>query len=396
MSHRDPQQISTGRTPWRRQLQLRLFPALANDGPEPVSSLTVAVGSVEAVAYWQPWQKEEAHRRLRILCEWLDEQLNHPVRVTRVDRHIRHVTVFDGLVYTVDAERRCIGSGALIKGRHEPSDCLFELGHPLTTHRWLPPILSNLGLADPNQADIFFDASEANDVEQWLSETAYRLLRRNPEFRELRRTLPGLFGVPRDIYSIALASRPRPIGPLIDSRALNDVWRNEPAFRQVARENPQLLPLLFAFVDQIPMGEIVHTPDPVQALKKHFRDAGLSEAAWRYVVRHGARLFRVPWEVSGKQPALEVATRYLDVLQSAGLPPPPPPSVARAILHGYNPHRSSHADIAAKFHLCIDPVALRAGLLEADRRRRTGKVGDFAEEFLGVCWWSEALIKLLD
>jgi hypothetical protein len=388
--------MSTGRTPWRRQLQLRLFPVLADDGPEPVTSLVVAARSVEAVAYWKPWQKEEANRRLRVLCEWLDAHLDQPARLTRIDTHIRQVKVFDGLIYTVDTERRRITSGALIKGRYEQSEGIFEVGHPLITHRWLAPILRNLGLADLSQADIFFDTAEIDDVGHWLAEAAYRLLRRNPEFRQLRRTLPGLFGIPRDIYSIALASRPRPVGPLIDSRALNDVWRNGLAFRQVARENPQLLPLLFAFVDQIPMGETVSTPDPVQTLKKHFRDAGLSEAAWRYVVRHGARLFRVPWEVSGKQPALEVATRYMEVLQSAGLPPPPPPSVARVLLHGYNPHRNVHATIGVNFHDLIDPVALRAGLMEADRRRRMGRVDGFAEEFLGVCWWSEALLELLD
>jgi hypothetical protein len=388
--------MSAGRTPWRRQLQLRLFPALADDDPEPVTSLTVAARSVEAVAYWESWQKEEACRRLRVLCEWFDAQLDHPAHVTRIDAHIRQVTVFDGLVYTVDVKRRCIESGGLIKGRHEPSEAVVEVGHPLTTHRWLPPILRNLGLADFSQADIFFDTSEIGDVEQWLAEAAYRLLLRNPEFRQLRRTLPGLFGIPRDIYSIALASRSRPIGPLIDSRQINTVWRNEPAFRQVARENPQLLPLVFAFVEQNPMGETVCATDPVQTLKKHFLGTGLSEASWRYLVRHGARLFRVPWQVSGKQPALEVATRYLNVLQSAGLPPPPPPSVARVLLHSYNPHQRTHACISEQFHLTIDPVALRAGLLEADRRRRVGHVEGFAEEFLGVCWWSEALLEFLD
>jgi hypothetical protein len=396
MSNPDSSKISTGRTPWRRQLQLRLIPAIGDDGPEPVTSLAVAARSVKAIADWKSWQKEEAARRLQILCEWLDEQLDQPVRVTRNRTHIRQVTVFGSLVYTVDTKRRHISSGAMIKGRQEQSEGIIEVGHPLITHRWLAPILRNLGLADISQADIFFDTSETDDAEQWLAKTAYRLLRRNPEFRQLRRTLPGLFGIPQDIYSIALASRPRPVGPLIDSRTLNDVWRNERSFRQVARENPQLLPLLFAFVDQIPMGETIQTPDPVQMLKKHFREAGLSEAAWRYLVRHGVRLFRIPWEVSGKQPALEVATRYLELLQDVGLPPPPPPSVVRVLLHGYNPHRNIYASIGAHFHLVIDPVALRAGLLEADRRRDMGALEGFAEEFLGVCWWSETLHKLLD
>lgn len=158
------------------------------------------------------------------------------------------------LAYDINVDRRAILSGTVFHGRHEPSNVLFEIGRPLTSHLWLMPVL-NLNLANATQGDLFFVDSELDDIAQWLADPAYRLLLRNPDFREFRRNqLPKLFKLPKDIYSIALASRPRPAGPLIDSRTFNDVWRNEKAFRQVARENPHLLPLLQAFIEQVPTG----------------------------------------------------------------------------------------------------------------------------------------------
>jgi len=397
MSRNDLTHMSKGRTPWRRHFQLRSKPVPKEIDPEPVTTLSYAARTAEPPTYLPDWQRQEALRRLLILCEWLDERLDRPAHTYSKRKDYRQVHVFDGLYYSINYEDRYIASGTLVNGEKTHTKGIFEVGRPLTSRVWLLPILKNLNLANSVQGDIFFDASMIADIGWWLADTAYRLLLRNPEFQELRRiTLPRLFKLPKDIYSIALASRPRPIGPLIDSRTVNDVWKNEKAFRQVARENPHLLPLLLAFIEQIPPGQTVHTKDPIMTLKDKFRESGLSEASWRYVVRHGSRIFRVPWEISNGQSPLEVAIRYLEALQFADLPPPPPPSVVKAFLHGYNNHRDHDARITEHFQCKVDPVVLRVGFWEADRRRRESLVEGFAEEFLGVCWWSEGVPYLLD
>ena len=397
MSQNDLSHMSSGRIPWRRLFQLRHNSPARDAEPKPVLSLGSASKSAEPPLYMADWQQFEAKRRLTTLCEWLDDRLDQAAHTSAISKHLRRITVFESLAYEINTDRRSIVSGTLVQGRYEPNNVVFEIGRPLTSHLWLIPVLKNLNLADAAQGDLFFVDSELDDIAQWLAQTTYRLLLRNPDFQEFRRIgLPKLFKLPKDIYSIALASRPRPIGPLMDSRMFNDVWRNEKAFRQVARENPHLLPLLQAFIEKIPDGETVQTKDPVLTLKKSFRDSGLSEASWRYVVHHGSKLFRDAWSSTRGQPALEVAVRYLDALESAGLPPPPPPSIVKAWLHGYNPHRENDARIEAHFQHMIDPVALRAGLIEADRLRQMGEVEGFAEEFLGVCWWSEHILELLD
>ena len=396
MSECTPSHVSVGRTPWRRQLQLRLFPPGVDDEPIPVFTLSYKARKIEADGNWRSDQRDEAQRRLRVLCEWLDTHLDDPIRVSTAGPGVRQVRVLDNLVFTTDANRREISCAYQLDGEMHPGDWIFEVGHPLISPRWLVPVIASLDLFGYRQGDIVFDASEGAELRDWLAGTAYRLLRRDPEFCALRRRLPGLFRIPPEILSIALACRPRPVGPLIDSRSINDVWRNEKAFRLVARENSQLLPLLFAFVSRIPDGETVHTKDPIQTVKDEFRKGGISDAAWRYLTKHGARIFRIPWELTGKQCPMEVAIRYLHALDEAGLPPPPPPSVQRVLLHGYNPHVNDAITLEEHFQVLIDPVALRAGLLEADRRRRQGTVAGFAEEFLGVCWWSGHIPELLD
>ena len=388
---------SRGRTPWLRHLQLRPVVAAKPVEPEPVYSLAYATRNAEPLAYFTDWQKEEAKYRLKTLCNWLDDKLENPVHVTSIGKRDRRVIVFDSLAYSIHLESRFVISGEILNGRYESNDFSIEIGHPLTSSYWLRSVAKNLNLADGVQGDLMFNANIADDLAQWLADNAYRALLRNPDFQQLRRdTLPRQFKLPREILSIALVSRIRPQGPLLDSRTLNHVWRNEPAFRQVARENPHLLPLLLAYVEQIPSGTTIRTKDPILTLKTAFREAGLSEAAWRYVVRHGSRLFKIAWQVAAGQPHFEVATRYLTALDFVDLPPPPPPSIINALLHGYNPHRRNDARIGNQFQAEIDPVALRAGLLEADRRRRLNTLQGFDEEFLGVCWWSEGLDAPLD
>jgi hypothetical protein len=330
------------------------------------------------------------------LCGWLEKRLEKPVRARITGKNHRRVTVFEGLSYAINSDQRYIEADQVINGAYEPCGVAFEIGRPLRTRNWILYILENLDLANASQRDLFFNATMIDDFAQWITDTAYRSLLRDPRFQELRRALPRLFKIPRDIYSIALAARPRPVGPLLNSRTVNIVWRNEQAFRQVARENPHLLPLLLSYIDRYPANRPVNIMDPVKLIKHGLRESGLSEATWRYLSRHGSRLFRIPWEVTDGQGLFEVAIRFLEALQSAGLPPPPPPSVVKAFLHGYNAHCGNNARIGKHFHARVNPVALRAGLLEADRRRQAGAVEGFAEEFLGVCWWSEWASNLLD
>lgn len=338
----------------------------------------------------------DLRERLRLLCGRLDDCLDRPARIRRLGTLGRRIVVFGKLTYDVRTRERCITTGRLRNGKHFTEDGVFEVNRPLSSSRWLWPVIAGLGLADDRQTDLLLNDREGAAV-RWLADAAHRLLLRRPDFQHFRKVvLPEMFAVPQDIRWIAMASRIGPVGPLLDSRTLNYAWSNERAFRQVAQENPQLLPLLLALVEHIPPGASLQAKDPVRALKDAFLEAGLKDSAWRYVACHGARIFQLPWRIAVGQPSLEVAFRYLTALQAAGLPPPPPPSLVRVLLHGFNAHHGSRARIGNQFHCGIDPVVLSKGLAEADRRRQQGSVAGFAEEFLGVCWWAERALVFLD
>lgn len=385
--------VTKVRTPWRSTMQLRTQNGAKASLCRHTMGLGHAAQRVAPIALPDSWQRQEAKHRLVVVCNWLEGRLSKPVRIRRLTGNARRIEVFESLTYTIRPQEKHIFSGELRDGHNVPTDYNFELGRPLMTSIWLRPVLERLGLYQRDQGDLFFEEEVADEVNVWIADTAYRLLLREPDFQNLRRlTLPEAFGFPSDIYGIALASRTHPVGPLLKSQVLNLVWRNLRAFRLVARENPQLLPLLLAYVQQIPPGTKVNCKDPVAALKSALLEAGLSEAAWRYAARHGARLFRIPWAISADVQPFAV----VNVLDVAGLPPPPPPTVVKALLYGYNPNRRQQVRIQHNFHKDINRQALRAGLLEADKRRSEGNMAGFTEQFLGVCWWSEDISILLD
>lgn len=380
---------ATGRTPWRPWVQLREVAPRGDTIKHGFPFLTDAASKVSRQPEQRDWHWDDVRFRLKVLCDWLEKRLPNPVRTRKLKGGGKRVDLFNTVTYTFLPNMQGVLAGKLVGGRYEQTNWDVEIGKPLSSAWWLRLVIERLGLCDELQADLFNDGHDPAVITEWLADTAYRLLLREPLFRKLRNvTLPNAFDLPKDIHGIALASRIRARGAYLTSYQLNLVLKNLRAFKQVARENPQLLPLLYAYINQIPKGAVVNTKDPVMALKSAIRDEGLSEAAWRYLTRHGSRLFHVPWELDTQQSAFSVAMSYLRMLDYANLPPPPPPTVARALLHGYNDHRGHRVRISSQFEKVIDPVGLRLGLIEADKMRRQPGMAEFTEEFMGVCWWA--------
>lgn len=403
--------VSVGRNPWRRWLQLRPDTAMASakpptatvpldtpdtpDTPDTIDSINTlrhAARNAEPPRELTPRQRDETRTLLWLICDWLDARMDAPLGVSKLGDG-QHLLVFlDSIGYEVDTRRRTITSGSITR-----QDCYVahfdnpELGRPLSEPHTIYLILQSLELLDRRQGDLFFDGAPVGLAGDWLVATLHTLLLRHPVIRRLREcTLPELLPIPRDILSIALACRAVPHGPVISAQELCMVWRHEVPFRQVARENPQLLPLVLAHYQWRAHSSDDHPEgDPIRLLKTHLLHLRQGSAVWRYVVRHGARLFKPVWQATQGQQPLRVASNYLDALEFAGLPPPPPPSLVDAFLHSYGEHAGEQARILRGFYRQIHPVALRAAFREADQRRRNGDLTGFIDEFLGVCRWSE-------
>lgn len=388
--------LSNGRRPWTRQIQLRGDAAVEISPETRVTGMRQAVRKMVQSGLFSARQHLGTASRLVIASEWLEKHLARPVRVQKLRPNVWRVVVFGCLTYTVFPDEGRIASGRRVGKGHEYFDFTFEVGKPLATPYWIRYVLEHIGLIDRSQQDLLCSDEDLKQDMRLLEVTLYRLLLREPLFRELRdKTLPRALNIPRDILWIAMASRTRQKGPMLTSYELARVWRNAAAFRQVARENPQLLPLLNAFLFWRRKDFKPEDGDPVAAIKAALRRDGLSDAAWRYLTRHGARLFKVAWSITGPQTSFGVARHYLQALEYAGLPPPPPPSVARAFLHAHAEHIRHDVRLNEGFERAIDPDVLGLSLREADIQRSSPFLPGFIEEFLAVCQWSSEIGVLM-
>lgn len=350
-----------------------------------ISVLSQRAGRIPPPARFTPWQQQEARRRLLLLCDWLHARLDRPVRNVKGRPGVRSLVVFECIAFNVYEAQGGIAPSVLPSGRI-PKQFDFEIGRPLRTDWWLWPVLEKLKLADTAQCDLLFAGATGEQLARWLADSAFRLVRRDARFRRLREhTLPAWFKLPADLLRIALFARPRPEGAFLNINELNRVLRHADAFRRVAREQPRLLPLLHALLERWPPGRPLVGVDAMRQIKALFIEEGVSQQAWRYLARHGARLFTALWCEARGQPLMKVAAPYLIALDFASLPPPPPPSVARALLHAFGRQSGMVAHVDTSFLSPVPSSMLRSGLIEADRLRQRGTLGDFAETLIDVC-----------
>lgn len=325
-------------------------------------------------------------QRLARLCAWLNRRLEEPpIAIQRGPS--RQVTIFGCVGYNVDfVLRRVSGARIFPNGARQELSVEVELLQPLTTSYWLSWVIEDLGLsAGKAQLPLFATANEACLHDQWLVDTAYGLLKADPRFEELRKeTLPQAFALPREFVSLSLLSRHAHwTSGFVPRSTFNLVWQHETLFRRVARESPQLLKLLevFLWYDKLPLVQ-----DPVAEMRDYFRACGFTDATWRYVHKHGSRLFRAAWEISVDKSKLAVSISYLRELEAAGLPPPPAPSLAVAWFRCF---AGLHSGVQFRGNWCTaDSTVIRAVLLEGDRRRCEPDFARYVGDAVGVLHWA--------
>lgn len=333
-------------------------------------------------------------RRLLSLCRHLEAQLQTPVSVKH-DADGRTVTVFGSVAYRVDDSSKTISPGRVDRdGRFRAADYRVELLRPLCTSWWLRLVIQDLGVSDrSDQGHLLLSDQEIADAETWLADTAYCLLKADLRFQQIRfQGLPQALNLDPELTTIALGARPRGRRLHLLSNLYSTVWQYETEFRRVAGENPRLLPLLAVCAQKRGLDP---NHDPVQQIRELFAAAGLSKAAWRYVTRHGARVFKLPWAMAAHQALADVAVEYLRVLDEAGLPPPPPPAVINAWLRVYVARGTDRVHF--RWGWCDVPRdVLAIALRQADRHRYSDSLAAFVEAFLGVVQWAGATTPTLD
>lgn len=233
----------------------------------------------------------------------------------------------------------------------------------------------------------------------WLASRAQALLLRDKQFQFLIRTdLPRAMKLPPELERLCLAMRPRPYGNSLRAHQVQRVIAAQDSLHRVQFENPQLLRLTGAFIETENLD--ASSRDPVQSLKEALRARGVQPATWRYIVKHGDRILKLPWRLTREQPAFEVAVMYWLAMQAAGLPAPAPPAITRAWLQAFNVSKmfSEQITLSPDFYKGMDPRVLSMAFREAHMHRNDSpaRLSDFIVEFLGVCWWCKRDRKVFD
>lgn len=375
------------RSPWRPYLQLRKCRSSNSAGKfTPSQEIDVAAQSTVPPS-WPTHMQDEARHRLIKVCEWLKPRLKEAPHIRELTNELKMIRFLDVLVIFVDSSKHEIRPFVGSHFNKRIDFFKFELGQVRPNYFLAKTIVEHL---QSRQMDLFITDDEQTLITSWVNATVFGLLGRNKDFHKLvKQEIPSAIGLPQDLFSIALAARIRPRGPILDLKTFNIVWRHEVHFRQIARENPQLLQLLMAYFTRF--GGATMEDDPVKVMKDEMLLFGVSEAGWRYLTKHGTRLFKTVWEsLWSPRKSFHEGAAYLCALQHAGLPPPPPPSIIKVWLHAYNDHVGDEiSGISEGFSQCIDGRVLRIALTEAAKRRHRLSNPGFKEDFIGVCRLAE-------
>ena len=270
----------------------------------------------------QRWGLEAIVQRLLLqFASQLDDWLRQPLWVEMAPGE-RRIVLFELETFVVhDAAR---GDGNEMVCTLGPD---FQLWPFLSRREWRCVLAAALHACEGDALKRVLPVLQVR-IHPWVIATCQHLLGTDSRFRQLRNVAAiKAFGFERDLVSIALRARIPGEAQALTWVQFRTVRRRASAFRQVARENPRLLSMLTAALED---GSVDMTPDPIAALANRVKTE-VSPQAWRYFAKHGGRLLRLLSQLFVISP-MDASMSYLRMLALAGFPPPPPPRLMRAWL----------------------------------------------------------------
>lgn len=343
----------------------------------------------------------EALRYLILVCKWFDERIDDLPRVIVLHVGVRRIEVFENIAWIVDENNRTLDYGTLASGRFRSYSIWFSVLSPLAMtppSLWLRDIMEHLGITRKGlSAESMGEEaySEAIRRYRWVLDTAYDLLLNDPNFIRLSEVLlPAALDLPKEVVAIALGARQADLDELyLDCRTFKRAWCHLEDFRAVARDAPNMLQLFYLLCNPALKEPEFASPDPLLSIKRYLKSNGLTEATWRYVVRHSPNLFRGFWnEFTNIHQQRGQTIGFLLCLQDAKLPPPPTDDVV-SLLGKY--HWDNFGQSIPLLHR-IQPMIVRAAIIEGNRRAQAAQLESFAQELQDVFWWSGTLTRPLD
>ncbi len=264
--------------------------------------------------------KEHLREYLGYILGKLDVLLDDPVKID-TQTISREVYVLGCMKYRFNAVTRELDVNSRIIGNiYRKEENHFEVLHPLSSSFWLRYLVQTWRSRQKDR--------RSSKYENWVATVIYQQLLKDRRFIRLRETLFKAFDLDMTLVTIALRARMETKNVLLVSWLYQLVWQHENIFRQVNRENPQLLPVLTLAIKS---GKLAFEADPITELKRAFLADGVSESGWKYLCLHGSKIFKPIWNSPYDSDWLTIID-YLVFLQKAHLPAPPSPLVFEILI----------------------------------------------------------------
>jgi hypothetical protein len=247
--------------------------------------------------------------------------------------------------------------------------------------RWIQGLLCELGAIRLPLA--LLSETERADLLVWLQAMLTPMLRRDERFHRLRREMRETLCFDPDLIRLALRTRESDDRNALTGLHLKLVWQHEAHLRVVEKDAPRLLHLAFEL-----RKELAEAPaaEAVKGLKALLSGYGLTDAGWRYLLRHGDKPIRA---TSGGRLKVNELVLLTQALAMAGGHPPP----SRALRAAWGPRflaieswGTEHPDSVLMW-LKTEPRLAGAILKAANQAKRTPRYAQFIDDVTAVLWW---------
>jgi hypothetical protein len=217
----------------------------------------------------------------------------------------------------------------------------------------------------------------------WLAATLTPMLRRDARLQRLRQELRQALCFDSSLFRLALRTRWNG-GPdgLVGSRLI-EVWRQVDHLRVVEQDAPRLLPLAYRVIDKLAELPAAET---LQGLKALLRPSRLTDAGWRYLLKHRSATICA---TGGGRLTVEGLARLAQALALAGGHPPPSAALREAIRPRFMPMATRGADHKDSILTWLKTERRLVGaiLKAANEAKRTPEYGRFLDQVTAVLWW---------
>ena len=318
---------------------------------------------------------------LPALLNDLDHRFDQPLQVSD-SGPLRTITALGFVRYTIDRDARCVSSAMLAAaGPIEVAPQQFDMACAWQRLGWLRPLLE--ALPAMRLVDTLLPESHRDGVLGEITKTLTPMVRRDGRLHRLRRELRAALCFDPSLFPLALRTRGDSTSNGVSGERLTDVWQHAAYLRVIEQDAPRLLPVAYTVLDQLTK---LPPSEAVKGLKTLLRTTGLTDAGWRYLLKHRHKAIA---SAGGGGLTIKAVAQMAQALAMAGGHPPPSSALCAAWRPRFMPIVDGGADHKDSVLTWLkNERRLASAILKAAHEaKRTPQYPTLIDDITSVLWW---------